>query len=411
MKREMTKRKRTKGKLIRCVSLLLVLVLVLGLKLPSAATSLGDINDAKKQLEKIEEAKKKAQARIKELEKLQDDLNAYIKALDGDLAKITQKLDKIDADIAATQANIDTTSAEIETASSDLAAAQATEDKQYEDMKKRIQFMYEKGDTQYLELIFSADSFADALNRIEYISQISSYDRKKLEEYAATKEAIAELKASLEEHKVTLESEKNELEGLKADAEAEKASLEALSAAKAKLVAKYEEEESQMEKEVADMEEEIGAQKERIKEMEAAYNAANKVTLGSLKFSWPLAVKGTITSEFGTRRDPVTGVEGAFHSGTDIAAPYGTAIRAAESGIVTMVGYTSINGNYVKVYHGDGVTTAYLHMSKTEAVIGQEVQKGDIIGRVGSTGKSTGNHLHIALNINGKYVDPLPYIR
>lgn len=395
----------------RGICFLLVFTLLLGLGTSSGATSLDDINDAKKELQKIEAAKKKAQKRIKELEKLQNDLHAYIKALDSDLNAITKQLDEIAVKITNTEVDIDTTTVEIANATVDLENAQAVEDKQYEDMKKRIQFMYEKGDTQYLELIFSAESFSDALNRAEYISQISSYDRKMLEEYAATKESIAQLKAGLEEKKVTLENTKNELEGLRADTLAEQARLEQLTKAKAKLVAQYEAEAAEKKEEIKDIDEEIGAQRDAIKKMEDEFNEANKITLGNLKFGWPLSVKGTITSKFGIRKDPVTGKEGVMHTGLDIAAPYGTPIKAAEAGIVTMVGYTKINGNYVKVYHGDGVTTAYLHMSKTEAVIGQKVEKGDTIGRVGSTGKSTGNHLHIALNINGKYKDPLPYLK
>lgn len=395
----------------RSICFLMIVIFVLGAAMTSSAATQGDINDAKKELEKKEAAKKKAQKRIKELEKLQNDLNAYIKALDGDLNRIAKRLDEIDADIAKTQEAIDATVIDIDAATVDLANAQAVEDKQYEDMKKRIQFMYEKGDTTYLELIFSADSFADALNRAEYISQISSTDRKMLEEYAATKDGIAQLKADLEDKKAGLENDKNNLEGLRADAKAEKEELEALTKAKAKLVKQYEAEEAEKKEELKDIDEEIGAQKEQIRKLEEEFNEANKITLGSLKFGWPLSVKGTITSKFGSRVDPITGKPGANHTGLDIAAPYGTPIKAAEAGIVTMVGYTNVNGNYVKVYHGDGVTTVYLHMSKTEAVIGQKVEKGTTIGRVGSTGRSTGNHLHIGLNINGVYKDPLPYLK
>lgn len=108
--------------------------------------------------------------------------------------------------------------------------------------------------------------------------------------------------------------------------------------------------------------------------------------------------------------DPVTGEKGAFHSGLDVGAPTGTDIVAAAEGTVTVAGYTSINGNYIKIYHGNGITTAYCHCSVLEVEAGEKVSQGQVIAKVGSTGKSTGPHLHFGVAKDGTYVDPLGYV-
>ena len=130
----------------------------------------------------------------------------------------------------------------------------------------------------------------------------------------------------------------------------------------------------------------------------------------ALPFSLSLPLTGTVTSCFGSRGDPLS-EEQSFHHGLDIAAPAGTAIRAVASGTVIEVGFNAAYGNYVVVSHSDGTSTLYAHMNSTPPVsVGQNVSQGDVIGHVGTTGNSTGNHLHLELRVNGARTNPLNYV-
>lgn len=124
---------------------------------------------------------------------------------------------------------------------------------------------------------------------------------------------------------------------------------------------------------------------------------------------WPLPGRTYISSYFGNRSDPFTGIT-SYHSGIDIPAPTGTEIHAACGGEVAWAYYSSTAGNWVGIDHGNGLYTVYMHMSKILVTEGQEVQTGDVIGLVGSTGRSTGPHLHLSVRLNGDYVEPLNYV-
>ena len=323
--------------------------------------------------------------------------------------------------------------AEIDRTKEELAGAKADEEEQYEAMKLRIRYMYENSPVSYLELLLSAESFAEVLNRAEYISQISEYDRKMLGVYEDTVEGISQKESALE-------TELAELADLKEQNEAKQNSLETMVEAKTLEVEKTEAKIDHAAGQVLDFEDEIGEQKEIIKRIEESVEASIQASKEEASrkaeeesrraeengetvpetpaeggntntgFIWPLPDSKRITSYYGSRVDPVTGEKGAFHSGLDVGAPTGTDIVAAAEGTVTVAGYTSINGNYIKIYHGNGITTAYCHCSVLEVEAGEKVSQGQVIAKVGSTGKSTGPHLHFGVAKDGTYVDPLGYV-
>ena len=393
--------------------------LVLATPLSAQATKSG-LSDAKNKKTALEAEKKKTEQELKNLEGLKSDTTAYVKKLDSSLESIGNELSKLNDDIDAKEKQIDTTKQE-------LSEAKETEKSQYESMKLRIKYMYEKGDSTYVDLLMEAGSLSELLNKAEYITKISSYDRQKLDEYAATKEKIAEKEKALE-------GEHAELLTLQDETEAKQASVEKLLAAKQTELQNYETKIASAEGQISEYAKAIEAQENQIKSIEAEIKrkeeearkkaeeekkkaaAANKaaqtyktVSLGDISFTWPCPASGRITSGFGSRKSPTKGAS-SNHQGIDISAPTGTSIVAAAAGEVVIATYSSSAGNYVMISHGGGVYTVYMHASSLLVSQGQSVKKGQTIAKVGSTGYSTGSHLHFGVRVNGSYVNPTKYV-
>ena len=397
----------------------LSVALVLATPLSAQATKSG-LSDAKSKKTALEAEKKKTEQELKNLEGLKSDTTAYVKKLDSSLESIGNELSKLNDDIDAKEKQIDTTKQE-------LSEAKETEKSQYESMKLRIKYMYEKGDSTYVDLLMEAGSLSELLSKAEYITKISSYDRQKLDEYAATKEKIAEKEKALE-------GEHAELLTLQDETEAKQASVEKLLAAKQTELRNYETKIASAEGQTSEYAKSIEAQENQIKSIEAEIKrkeeearkkaeeekkkaaAANKaaqtyktVSLGDISFTWPCPASGRITSGFGSRKSPTKGAS-SNHQGIDISAPTGTSIVAAAAGEVVIATYSSSAGNYVMISHGGGVYTVYMHASSLLVSQGQSVKKGQTIAKVGSTGYSTGSHLHFGVRVNGSYVNPTKYV-
>ena len=393
--------------------------LVLATPLSAQATKSG-LSDAKNKKTALEAEKKKTEQELKNLEGLKSDTTAYVKKLDSSLESIGNELSKLNDDIDAKEKQIDTTKQE-------LSEAKETEKSQYESMKLRIKYMYEKGDSTYVDLLMEAGSLSELLSKAEYITKISSYDRQKLDEYAATKEKIAEKEKALEE-------EHAELLNLQNETEAKQESVEKLLAAKQTELQNYETKIASAEGQISEYAKSIEVQENQIKSIEAEIKrkeeearkkaeeekkkaaAANKaaqtyktVSLGDISFTWPCPASGRITSGFGGRKSPTKGAS-SNHQGIDISAPTGTSIVAAAAGEVVIATYSSSAGNYVMISHGGGVYTVYMHASSLLVSQGQSVKKGQTIAKVGSTGYSTGSHLHFGVRVNGTYVNPTNYV-
>lgn len=376
---------------------------------PAYATK-KDVEDAKKKVSAIEEEKKKVEASLKDLEGLKSDAAAYVKRLDGDLENLNQELDSLAGQIADKEADIAVTGQELE-------QARQTEEKQYADMKLRIKYMYERGDTSYIDMLLQSEDMAQLMNRAEYIKKISQYDRKKMDEYVATKEAIAAQEQALKD-------DREELLELQDSTEAKQQSVETLLSEKSKELKNFESQIHAAEGQLGEYEKDLKAQESRIKQLEAeikrkeeearkAAEAAGKsyktVNLGDISFIWPCPSSSRITSGFGGRSSPTEGAS-SNHQGIDIGASSGSAIVAAASGTVVVSTYSYSAGNYIMINHGGGVYTVYMHCSQLLASEGQEVKQGQTIAKVGSTGYSTGPHLHFGIRSGGRYVNPQAYV-
>lgn len=397
-------------------ALLLCAVLIWAAPSSGEASSLSSITsdsirDKQNQISKAEEEKKELQNMLTDVKKImsglesqKNDLKKYVEQLDGNLEQIQNKIAELQNMITDKEKQIEETEAELE-------EAQLKEESQYESMKIRLQMMYERGDSYYLDVIFSGGGFVDMLNQLEYAEQLAQYDRDKLNEYMLNRELI-------EYCKLQLEAEKEVLDEAKASVEAEKQSLETLIAEKEQRIREYETDIDTKEQAVKEYEEDIAAQEQLIKDLEAAVAEEKKKLLEQnasvLKydggvFKFPMASFTRISSEFGMRMHPTLHVY-KLHNGVDFAAPTGTAIYAAYDGKVVAASYTSVMGNYVMIDHGSELYTIYMHASKLHVSKGDVVVKGETIAEVGSTGRTTGPHLHFSVRLNGEYVSPWNYL-
>lgn len=401
-------------KRVFCVVLGLVFVCCAAFRYQEAVFASELTNDSIKQMEsEIEKAKQEKKnlqsglTNVKELKKGLEEsktsLSNYVAEMDANLTVVQEKIDELKTLIAEKEK-------EIADKTKELEDAIEVQKNQYEAMKARIKFMYEKGDNLGLELIFTSESFGEVLNKAEYIESLSAYDRKMLDEYVAYAEYVALCKEGLEE-------EKGVLDEAKAAAQVEEDALNELITQKEQEINQVSADIASKEQAIKDYEADIATENETIKALEAAVAEERKRLAAEQgrkydggMFTWPAPSYTRISSEYGNRMHPTLGIE-KFHNGLDMAAPGGSPILAAYDGKVVAADYNSSMGNYIMIDHGDSLYTIYMHASALYVTKGTEVSKGDKIGAVGTTGRSTGNHLHFGVRMNGNYVSPWKYLK
>lgn len=287
----------------------------------------------------------------------------------------------------------------------EVAETQAKEEEQYTLFCQRVRFMEETGTVSYLDILFGATDFSDLLDRATMINDIMAYDQKVMDELAATRKELEEQQAQLEATRAEQQAQKESLEGQKSDLKQKEAEVD-------QLIAEIEDDEAELEK----AEDALKAEADRIdaevlrkqKELQAMLDAGQISFDPGSGWLWPLPGRYRISSYFGSRIHPITGRPNN-HTGTDIPAPRGTNILAARGGVVTISTYNSSYGNYVVVQHDNGVSTLYAHMNSRAVQEGDVVSQGQVLGYVGTTGSSTGNHLHFEFRVNGTRKDALDY--
>ncbi|SDB37948.1 murein hydrolase activator EnvC [Butyrivibrio sp. INlla16] len=363
----------------------------------------GQIKDAKKERDSMKSSLTDLQSVKKSLEKEKSDLNSYITKLDANLDDIQKKIQDLGDKIEQKEKDIEETTAELE---EDIRI----QNEQYEAMKKRIRFMYERGDTLYFQLLLETGTFSDMLNKVEYIEELSAYDKGRLDEYIAqtelttlTKEVLEEEKKTLDEAKAEVVIEEGNLQTLIAEKNTEVTKLSANIQDKEAAIAEYEKQIAEENATIAALEKAVEAEKAEL----AAQNA-RKYDGGMFTFPCPSYTR--ISDDYGMRMHPTLGIQ-KMHNGIDLAAASGSAILAAYDGKVVAAAYNSTMGNYVMISHGSGLYTIYMHASSLSVSTGAEVTKGQRIGSVGSTGRSTGPHLHFGVRLNGSYVSPWNYLK
>jgi murein DD-endopeptidase MepM/ murein hydrolase activator NlpD len=262
--------------------------------------------------------------------------------------------------------------------------------------------LYEDNSYSYVDMILKSESLADFFYRLDVITQVSNYDQKVIAEIIAKKEKISNAKAELTGKKSTVQAvksdEEKERQQLAAKNEENKDEIEKLGKDIDAYRAEYDKNEKESQR--------IQAQIREIIRQSAS--TTTKYSGGIM--AWPTPGYAAITSSFGMRVHPILKVK-KLHTGVDIGAPSGATVVAANDGVVIISGFSSAYGNYISIDHGGGITTLYGHHSSNLVSKGTVVKRGQAIARVGSTGWSTGAHLHFEVMLNGEYQNPLSYIR
>lgn len=379
--------------------------------IPAQAVTSESIREKEREIEKAKEQVSGLKSNLtdveklkKELEQSKSDLTAFVQQLDGQLADIQKKIEQYNTMITEKEKEIEETTQELE-------AAVAQQEEQYAAMKKRIQFMYERSDSFYMETLFGADSISGIVNRADYIEALSRYDREKLDEYVETRKYVELCKEELEAEKQVLDEAKEavrqeevNVNSLIGEKEAQIVSVSGDIANKEAAIKEYEEMIAQENAEIAALEKAVAEEKARLE----AENARARIYNGGM-FAWPCPGYKRISDEYGNRIHPILGTQ-QFHNGLDMAASSGTPILAAYDGDVVAADYSGSMGNYIMIDHGSGLYTIYMHCSALYVSKGQSVSKGQNIAAVGSTGRSTGPHLHFSVRLNGNYVSPWNYL-
>ncbi len=382
-----------------------LVVVLIGLLITPNEGSAKTYDEVKKQLEDVQRRASEQARRQKEAERQLAQLQKDKEKTRRELEDVKADLERVSLEMTRLQSDILDETVKLQDANDELNAVEQRIEERDGLIRDRLRLLYKKGEVKYLEVLMESTSFSDFLDRMRYLNLIINQDQSILEEQKADKLVKEEIIAGIEAQLALLE-------GMYKDLELKELELEELRQQKEVMIAQYE----QKTEEYEHISEE--AQKE-VMELAAKAAALNK-ELESLAFkagklAFPLPKRYSVTSGFGTRVDPITGKKGASHTGIDFGAPAGTNILAAADGIVIAAQWVNGYGNYVIIDHGkndkgQSVWTLYAHMSKISTKEGATVKVGEKIGEVGTTGRSTGNHLHFEVRINQTAVDPAPYL-
>lgn len=374
----------------KTITLLLVVIIALFAFKPidvsanSISTLQQQMKDNNKKLEEIKARKKELQGEAKSTANEIAILDLELEGLNAEVDGLQLEIDDLNAKIEANSVAIDQLGVKIEENNSIL--------------EQRLRASYKRGDIGYIEIILNSENLIDALTRLDMIQLIVKEDVNLLKE-------IQEQKNNLEQLKLQQEKEKEEVAATKVKFEDKKKQVESSQSTKEAYMAELQKDMKEMQAQEERLNKANNEVEKKIQQLqlESAYTGGEML--------WPLpANQKRITSYFGKRPHPLYGYW-SNHRGIDIACPYNTEVYAANSGVVIVAEKHWSYGNYVIIDHGGKIATVYGHNTKLLVSVGQEVKKGQLIALSGSTGESTGPHLHFEVRKNGVVIDPLPFLQ
>ncbi len=377
------------------VALFLSAILVISFMNVSFASGL---YDKKKSLDNTIEEKEK---KVKEIEKKKEKVQNTI-------FEVVRKKNSLIKKIEETKKNIKQKEEELDGIQKDLKKAIKRIKKQEKDFSKRVKAMYDRNNESTLEMFFKSDGINDFINRLDFAKEIAKQDKQILDDYKAEKDRIKQLeqiaKEKIEELNVLKEQQdkdKTELVAIEEELKTRAEELQAEIDKQRKIIKQKKADLDGIIAKIQDYETELkGSQ---------AYNSAVSRSISASGWTWPLPGEYYISSGFGMRYHPILNYYYP-HDGLDIPGNAGEPIVAAKDGVVVSTGWMGSYGKAVIISHGGGVSTIYAHASVLYVSPGQHVSAGETIAGVGTTGRSTGNHLHFGVSINGRWVHPLNYV-
>ena len=391
--------------------ILAAVVAVSGLPVSAGAATSGEIQ---KEIDALKEKNKEIQAQI-------DAVQSQYDANYSDMADIVAQKEAIDQEISLLSTKIETTNAQISAYSQLIADTQDELDSAEEELRAlseqhrdRVRAMEEGGSVSYWEVIFEANSFTDLLDRLNMMQEIADADQRRLQEMRIAADIVTATQMTLESEKTDLEATREELSATEAQLEIKRTESDGVLRELEKKSEEFELLLEQSEMLQDDLMQELAAKEKELKQAKYDEYLAKLALQGEnppSNASWVTPVSGyTLTSPFGMRTHPILGYQ-RMHNGIDMACAQGTPIYATRAGTVTTASYQAGGaGYYVSINHLDGFSSVYMHMTNYVVSAGQSVSQGQLIGYVGSTGLSTGPHLHFGISYAGTYVNPLAYI-
>jgi len=352
------------------------------------------------ELEQIQQEREETQEKIKEAKKSEKQYKNEVEQVEEELLGALSDLDDLNNKLAEAKSEFDRTTIEMVLKEEELKNIEGKLDEGISTLNKRVAAIYKNGKGNILEILLKAEDFLDFISRLKLMNLFAEQDTQNILLIKEKRDATIGIKKSIIDLRGKQEEYKSRVEKLVTQAEQKANEVEGI----------YDEKKSLLSRTTANknalirMEKELEIKEAEVKRILESYKYG---TAPSGKFMWPVA--GRITSRFGWRIHPIFGVR-RFHSGIDIAAPYGSLVKAADGGQIVQAGYFGGYGYSIMVYHGGGFATWYAHLSSINVSVGQFVERGQVIGLVGSTGWSTGPHLHFEVRINGNAQDPMGYL-
>ena len=406
-----------KAKWISAVALVLIMALTLGFvgQITTGTVRAASSSELEKQLEELEKQKKEKDKEIADLQS-QIDANAdqmtklvqQKNVAEQEMNILRDKLQLTNSELSAYSLLIADKQEELEAAQERLAALQ-------EENKQRIRAMEKNSRVSFWSVLFSSNSFMEYLDRMKMISEIREEDNRRLQEMKDTAQQVEDAKAELVEKQAALEASRVEMEQMQISLQQKQAEVNEIlielkkdADAFAALKAEMEEEEQRLLLEMAKKEDEIDYAKYQ-EWLATAIPQGTGNTVNGITWVMPVIYKG-VTDRFGMRWHPIDH-EYKMHNGVDLVGSTGTPVVATRSGVITTAVFHRTCGNHIWINHGDGYKSVYMHLDTMTVSVGQYVVAGQQIGTVGSTGGSTGPHLHFGVAYNGNYLDPLPLIK
>lgn len=342
-----------------------------------------------------------------ELQNQIDEANGELENVQNELSENLQQVQKLDEKIASSQTELDELNAkitELQTSIDQVGAELQKAEESYNSQKKllddRLVEIYEEGEIRYLDVLLSSKNMSEFLSTYFLVTELVDYDKQLLED-------MSEKKHEIELSKEKLDNEQEELATIKANQTKTAKIVENTKTVRENFIAKLSEEEKQIQSQIDEYNRQFDEVNAEI--LKLAMDGIDTQYIGG-ELAWPVPGYTRITSKYGMRTHPITGVY-KLHTGVDIGAPMGANFVAANDGIVVKAGYNGAYGNMVIIDHGGGIQTLYAHGSEITVNVGDTVKRGEtVVLKVGSTGYSTGAHAHFEVRINGVTTDPLPYI-
>jgi murein DD-endopeptidase MepM/ murein hydrolase activator NlpD len=353
------------------------------------------------QLEQIKKDREETQKKIQETKKQEQSYLAEVKSVETTLLASLSELDGLNDKMAKTKSEVDKGTIELVLKEQELMKIDEELKEKGAVLNKRIASIYKNRATNILEILLKAQDFIEFISRLKLMNLLASQDAVILKEIKDKKTANLNIKKVILDMREAQKDKNSEIAKILSEAEIKQREVESIYEEKSNLLSKTRADKNAL---IA-IDKEFEIQEAEVKRILESYKYGNAP---GDKFMWPVA--GYLKSSFGMRYHPILGYK-RMHSGIDIIAPSGTLVKAADGGEIIQAGYDGGYGNSIMVYHGGGFATWYAHLSRILVSAGQTVERGQVIGLVGSTGMSTGPHLHFEVRINGAAQNPLGFLQ